>query len=212
VFGSGSAAHAGPSAEASRYLLWIDRVGQFLLCLSDQVTIGGPGREGNSADISLFANLSRKHATLERGREGYIIEAHGAVKVAGRSVDDRANLNNNYEIELGNSVKLKFRLPTALSASATLGFVSDHRPARSVDGVVLMDETCLLGPGPENHIRCPLWTESIVLYRKDGQFYCRSRCDLFVNGDIVRGAAALKSGDVVTGAELRFRLEAERAA
>ena len=38
------------------------------------------------ADLVLLANLSRKHATFVRADEGYVLEAHGACKVADRAV------------------------------------------------------------------------------------------------------------------------------
>ncbi len=195
-------------AEPAKFMLWIDGVGNYLVCLGKRLTIGGPGRDGNRADISLLAGLSTRHATLVRTREGYLLEAHGPARVAGRAVVERSNLSSGCEIQLGEGVRLAFRLPTALSATATLEFVSDHRPARSVDGVVLMEKSCLLGAGVENHIRCRDWEESVVLYRKEHEFWCKSRGDLFVGNQLARGGARLNPGDIVTGPELRFRLEA----
>ena len=113
-------------------MLWIDGVGAYLVCCSPQVTVGGPASGPGSADIELLANLSRLHATFVRSGEGYLLEAHSATKVAGRLVQGRTPLNDKYEIELGESVRLRFNLPTVLSATATIGFESDHRPSRSV--------------------------------------------------------------------------------
>jgi hypothetical protein len=191
-----------------RYMLWIDGVGAYLVCLAEEVTIGGPNGGGNGADISLLANLSRKHATIIRTREGYVFQPHAESKAAGRPVHDRAPLNSGYTIELAGCVKLQFRQPSVLSATAVLEFVSEHRPTHSVDAVVLMDETCLLGPGQENHVRCPDWSETVVLFHRNGQFHCKSRADLFVDGDILQEGTPLEAGAVVSGPDLRFRLEA----
>ena len=199
---------AGGQADPTRFTLWIDGVGAYLLCLGDRVTIGGPEHGTDSADVALLANLSRRHATLVRTREGYVLEAHSAVSVAGRAVYDRTRLNTNYEVQLGDCVRLRFRQPTVLSATAVLDFLSDHRPSRRVDGVILMDETCLLGPGGENHVRCLDWPDSVVLFRQGGEFRCKSRADIFVDGTLVRDGGAVTPGDVVTGPELRFRIEA----
>lgn len=199
---------AGGQTEPTRFTLWIDGVGAYLLCLGDSVTIGGPEHDADAADVALLANLSRRHATFLRRKEGYVLDAHSSVSVAGRPVYERTRLNTDYQIELGGCVRLRFRQPTVLSATATLDFLSDHRPSRSVDGIVLMDETCLLGPGGENHVQCPDWPESVVLFRKGAQFCCKSRADIFVAGSLVRDGAPIRPGDVVTGPELRFRLEA----
>ena len=199
---------AGGQAEPARFTLWIDGVGAYLLCLGERVTIGGPEHDADSADVALLANLSRRHATLVRTQEGYLLDAHSAVRVASRPVYERTRLNANYEIELGDCVRLRFRQPTVLSATAVLDFLSDHRPSRRIDGVILMDETCLLGPGGENHVQCPDWPESVVLFRRGGQFCCKSRADLFVDGTLIRDGTPITPGDVVTGPELRFRLEA----
>ncbi len=191
----------------SRYKIWIDGVGAYLVCLGSRVTIGGPRHDGNSADIPLMANLSRLHATFVRSGENYLLEAHAPAKVADRIVEGAAHLNNNYTLEFGGTVRLKFRVPSVLSATAVLDFVSDHRPSQSVDGVVLMDETCLLGAGRENHIRCPDWSESVLLYRKDGGFRCKSSSDLVIAGKVAGGDAAIEPGDIVTGLDVRFRIE-----
>lgn len=190
-----------------RFMLWVDGVGAFLVCLAEEVTIGGPNGGGNGADVSLLANLSRKHATVVRTGEGYVFQPHAESRLAGRPLHDRAPLNNDYMIELAGCVRLQFRQPTVLSATAVLEFVSEHRPTHSVDAVLLMDETCLLGPGTDNHVRCPDWTETVVLFHRDGRFHCKSRADLFVDGDILQETTPLEAGAVVSGPDLRFRLE-----
>ncbi len=198
---------SSPESRNKRFMLWIDGIGSFLVCLGERVTIGGPVQAGEAADVSLLANLSRKHAAVVRIGEGYLLEAYAPVRVAARNVDERSVLNDGYEIELGSSVRLRFRLPTVLSATATLSFLSDHRPTHSVDGVVLLDETCLLGPGNENHIRCLDWPETVLLYRRDGQFFCKSRGDLFVANRRLGENDPVVPGQVVTGNETCFRIE-----
>jgi FHA domain len=190
-----------------RFVVWIDQVGAFLLCLKPEITIGGPAAEGAPADLSLLANLSRRHATIVRSGERYVLVAHAPTFVAGRPVHDRVDLADGNEIRLGGSVRLLFRLPSVMSGSARLEFVSDHRPARAVDGVILMAETCQIGAGLENHIRCPEWPGAVVLYRRDGALWCRSRDPLFIDGTHVPDGGALKSGCLVSGNEVRFRLE-----
>jgi len=191
-----------------KFVIWIDQVGAFLLCLSETVTFGGPAAEGVAADVALLANLSRRHVTFVRSGERYLLVAHAPTQAGGRPVHDRVDLADGHEIALGSNVCFKFRLPSVMSGSARIEFVSDHRPARAADGVVLMDDTCLVGPGPENHIRCPGWPGSVLLFRREGRLWCKSRDELFIGGRHAPEGGELEPGVVVTGADLRFRLEA----
>jgi hypothetical protein len=190
-----------------KFVVWIDQVGAFLLSVKNEIVMGGPAAEGGAADVPLLANLSRRHATIIRSGERYLLVAHAPTHVAGRPVHDRADLADGYEITLGGSVRLAFRLPSVMSGTARIDFVSDHRPARCVDAVILMDDTCLVGPGAENHIPCRGWQNSLLLFRRDGKLWCKSRDALFVDGIHAPEGAELKSGSVVTGNDIRFRLE-----
>ncbi len=194
-------------AGTSKFLLWIDRVGVFLVCMTDQVTIGGPGIEGDLPDIGLMAPLSRKHATLIRSGESYVVQPHAAVHLGHKPLHDRAEIYDGNELRLGAGVRLRFRLPTVMSGSARLEFLSDHRPRQVVDGIVLMDDTCLLGPQDDHHIACPSFTAPVLLYRKQGEIWCKSRNELFVNGQFQPGGAAIPPGAIVEGSDMRFRLE-----
>ena len=191
-------------------MLWIDGVGGYLLCLGQQVLVGGPRTSGIAADVCLLANLSRHHATLRRDAHGYILEAHSEARVNGRIVENGTTLNDGARIELGNSVHLHFRLPTPLSGTATLEFASSHRPAQSVDSIVLLDETCLMGPATTNHIPCADWSETVVLFHKQGQFYCKSANGIFVDDKLVHEPVAVALGEIVSGHEFRFRIEAAK--
>ncbi|MBW3541742.1 MAG: hypothetical protein KY476_15860 [Planctomycetes bacterium] len=192
-----------------RFVLWIDGVGGYLVCTGRRVSFGGPAANdgAETADVPLLAGLSRRHASFVRTGEGWLIEAHGQAKVEGRPVHERTNLNDGYAIELGGSVRLRFRQPTVLSPTAAIEFESSHRPDRTVDAVILMDDLCLLGPGRENHIECPGWDRSAVVYRRGGGFFCRSEGELFIDGRQFSREAAFEPGQVVSGLDFRFRLE-----
>jgi hypothetical protein len=74
----------------------------------------------------------------------------------------------------------------------------------------LLDDTCLLGPQGENHIRCPRWPESVLLYRREDELWCKSRADLFIDGRHHPQGGRVQSGSIVSGMEFQFRLEAVR--
>ena len=73
----------------SQYLLWIDGVGGFLVCLSHRVTLGQANPE-SAVDIPLLADVSRHHATIQRDPEGCFLEArndwHNAPLAFGRDL------------------------------------------------------------------------------------------------------------------------------
>jgi hypothetical protein len=189
------------------FMLWIDGVGAWMACLNSEITIGGPTFDAQPADISLLANISRIHATVRRSGDSWSLEAHSNTQVGDRNVEEKTTLRRDTQIKLGNTVELGFRIPTALSTTAVLDFVSEHRPSQSVDGIVLVNDNCLLGPGKENHIVCPGWPDTLVLFRRDGKWHCKSRMNLAVNGDIVTDSHEVKAGSMITGDEIRLRIE-----
>jgi len=155
-----------------------------------------------------MANLARTHATIQRSGESYVLQAHAPVRVAGRAVHESVDLSDDQEVSLGETVRLKFRMPTVMSGSARIEFLSDHRPKHAVDGIVIMDETCLLGPYGDNHVYCPSWRETVLLYRKQGEVWCKARSDLFVDGQHIPGGGPVRAGATVEGQDIRFRWEA----
>jgi hypothetical protein len=205
---AGTTPDSAGGSNSRKYLLWVDGVGSYLVCLGREVTVGGPAFDEPGADVALLAMLSRRHATIVRDGEGYLVRAHAPLQVAGKVIHDKTNLADGYELQFGEDVRMRFRMPTALSTSARLEFLSDHRPTTRIDGVVLMDETCLLGPGDENHIVCRNWPGSVLLCRSDDALSCRSRLEIFVGTQRAGGGRPLADGDVVTGPDLRFRVEA----
>ncbi|EDL60582.1 FHA domain-containing protein [Gimesia maris] len=205
---------AAKSSAGVSYLLWIDGVGTYLVYLPETLKIGGPGETGVTgglasewADLSILANLSRHHASITRSGENYFLEAMAPVFCNQRAINDRVLLTDQAALRLNTDTVLTFRQPTALSASACLEFTSHHQPQQRLDGVVLMAETCLLGANSENHVVCPHWPGTVILYRQGNQVLCRSRLAIDVNGMSVSQGTVLTPGSLVTGPELRFRWE-----
>lgn len=192
---------------AGNYVLWIDQVGAYIICLGDCVTVGGPATGDAAADVPLLANLSRRHVTFLRSGERYVLHAHAPASVGSRPVHEKSDLSDGAELVLGASVRLKFRLPSVVSGSARIEFLSDHRPARAADGIVLMSDTCLLGPSSDNHIRCPQWPVSLLLFRREGQLWIKGRDDLFIDGRHSPEGGLLESGRLVSSSDVRFQIE-----
>lgn len=199
-------------------LLWIDGVGCWQLHLKDRLSIGGPGghsRTERSADLKLLADLSRLHASLARHGEAYVLAADSPASVAGRALAQPVVLRDGDVIGLGGAVRLKFRQPSPLSLTVRLDFDSPHRPARRIDGVLLLDQACVLGPADDCHVVCEDWQRRIIIFRRDGKLWCKlgaspgetSSEELYVNGCRAADSAPLKDGTIVTLGDARFRIE-----
>jgi hypothetical protein len=156
----------------SRFLLWVDAVGGYWVCLGDDVMLGQPDVPGR-VDVPILGDLSGRHARIRRDSEGYMIEALRDTKVNGHRVQPTALLSDGAKIQLGDTVRLLFRRPLALSATARLDFLSRHRTHPSSDAVLLMAEACVLGPKPTSHVVCRDWPCEVILYRQEGELFCR---------------------------------------
>lgn len=157
-----------------RLIAWIDEVGGFLICLGNEVTIGQP-TPSSDIDIPVRADLSRRHAAIRRDGESYILTPIHDAKVDGQPIVGPTLLRDGMLIELGDSLKLRFSKPHTLSASALLKIESKHRTEPAVDAIVLMSESCVLGPRTHSHICCPTWTSDVVLFRRGEGVQFRSK-------------------------------------
>jgi hypothetical protein len=201
--------------------LWIDGVGCWLVWLPESLTIGGPqplDRTQPVADLALLADLKRQHATIGRSGEQYHLTAMGPVALNGHAVAAGANGDTNAggirhdlkagdELTLGGDVRWQFTIPTPLSNTARLICTSGHRPTERIDGVILLEQFCQLGPQPDHHIVCPRAEAPLILFRKGGQLWCRSPQEWTLDGRSIAGSAALLAGAVAATETLSFRLE-----
>jgi len=167
--------------QTDKFMLWVDAVGGFWVCLGDTVVLGQPVPCG-SADVPILADISSRHARIRRDGEGYLIEAIREVRLDGRAVSQLGSLAHGSKIQLGEAVRLVFRRPHPLSATARLDFASHHRTQPSADAVLLMAEACILGPKPHCHVVCRDWPAEVILYRQADELYCRTAGALEIDG------------------------------
>jgi hypothetical protein len=194
-----------PDGLPLRFLLWIDGVGGYLVCLGGRLTFGQATPEAH-VDVPLIADVSRLHATLSRDSEGYVLEAVRSVQVNAQSVT-RSLLRNGDRVTIGPSCQFLFRQPVPVSTSARLDLVSGHRLPVGVDGVLLMADTLVLGPGAQAHVTIPDLKEPIILYRnKDGLGY-RHKGSLVVNGRKCPERGMLGARATVWGDDISFAVE-----
>ncbi len=190
---------------APRYLLWVDGVGGFLICMGNRLVLGQGGTESR-ADIPLVADIARLHATLTRDAEGTVIEALRDLRVNGRPVT-RSLLRPNDRLTLGATCQLQFRQPVPVSTTIRLDVTSGHRLPLALDGVLLMSETLLLGPGPQAHVLVPGLEQPVVLFRHKDGLGLRYAGKLTVDGQPHPERGLLGPRAVVVGDDISFALE-----
>ncbi|MDA1055436.1 MAG: FHA domain-containing protein [Planctomycetota bacterium] len=189
-----------------RFLLWVDGVGGYLVSLASEVVLG-QAAPGNRVDIPILADISRRHAKIRRDGEGYTIEPLHVLRLNGKAIQTKAILSDGDEIELGSGVRFRFRRPHALSASVRLDLISRHRTQPYADSILLMAESCVLGPRWQNHVVCPDWEADVVLYRQDDELYCRAMDAIEIDGELCDGRGRLNGNSHVAGSDFSMSLE-----
>jgi hypothetical protein len=189
-----------------RALLWVDAVGGFLVCLDDCVTIGQPAA-GEAIALPIRADLSRRHAIIRREGGVYVLEPLQQTLVDNRPVAGPTVLADKQLIQLGDNVRLRFTKPHALSATARITLESHHKTQPSADGVLLMADSCVLGPNRHCHVQCRGWQRDVVVYRQDDQVFCRADEPLSIDGVMADSSSEIQSGVRVEGENFSFAWE-----
>lgn len=189
-----------------RFWLWIDGVGGYLVCEAEAVTLGQPV-PGGAVDIPILGDISRRHAVIRRDGESYVIEPLRELCVGGKVVSRPSTLGHDVQIDLGGGVQLRFRRPHPYSMTARLDMLSPHRTHPSADGIVLLAEACVIGPGTNCHVQCREWSGDLVLYRQAGGLYCRRPGVWQVDGRAACDRAKLTRCSRVAGRDFSLTLE-----
>ena len=202
----------GDAKPADRFMLWIDAVGGYWVCLADELIIGQPAGSlypgsAGGADIPILADISSRHARIRRDGEGYLIDAIREVRVGGRPVESTELLADGSRIEIGWGVTLQLRRAHPLSLTARLDFLSRHRTQPPADAVLLLADSCVLGPNPHSHIVCRNWTREVILFRHDEKFYCHAAGRFEIDGVACRNRGQVQANSRVSGEGFSFSLE-----
>lgn len=192
--------------QPQRALLWVDAVGGFLVCLDDSITLGQPS-PGDSIALPVLADLSRRHAIIHRDAGAYVIEPLQRTRVDGRDITSPFVLSDGQLIQLGDNVRIRFSRPHALSATAKLTFESHHKTQPTADAVLLMADSCVLGPNRHCHVRCRDWQRDVIIYRQNNQVFCRADEPLSIDGVPATSKSEIQSGARVEGEDFSFAWE-----
>ena len=129
------------------------------------------------------------------------------IALIARSVAHTHTLADGQVMELGQGVQLRFRRPNALSTTARLEFASHHRTQPAADAVLLMSESCVLGPAASCHIVCRGWSQQLVIYRQDGELWLRASGKFTVDGRPYEGEARITRQSQIVGEGFSMSLE-----
>lgn len=189
-----------------KFLIWVDGVGGYLVCTGSKNALGQAIPETGVA-IPVRGNIDREHAAIERVDGCHVLTPIGNVLVDQRPISNPIVLSSGQVFQMGDMVAMKYRQPHPLSSSAVLEFESRHRTFPWSDAVVLAGDTIVMGPAPRNHIVCQKWAQEFILFRRNNQWYCKSKFDFAVDSVQQSAAMPLRGNSRVEGGEFSFSIE-----
>ncbi len=143
------------------------------MVVGDRVTLG----RGQNAS-PLLRSPSTRHCDVGvmadwPGRVGTIERRGGDYFWSQASTEASTLLTPGHPLPSTGSVTVDLRLPCPLSASSVMTVAAPHRFADHVDAVVLVDQTIVVGPGTDCHVRVRQATERLVLVHADGKWFVK---------------------------------------
>lgn len=196
----------GNETFGNKFLLWVDGVGGYLICNS-RVNSLGQAIDSARVDIGIQGDLRSHHANFERVDGGHLLEPIGNISIDGGQLDTKVVLKDGQTLFLEGGVKLGYSQTHALSKTARLDFISRHRSVPWADAVILPVTSIILGPNCSNHIYCPTWRENIILFERSGQWFCRSKQVMEVDGESVNTETAIELDSRIVGDDFSVTLE-----
>lgn len=184
---------------------WIDAVGGFLTFTQPRIQIGQAGGEG--VDLPILADLSANHAELLRGRTGLVLLPRGDCTVNGAKGTGFV-LKDKDRIRL-RKVELLYHQPLGFCSTARLEITSGHRLPIAMNGIVLLGETCVVGPRRDAHIPTT-WSECVFLTWYREQYWIRCQGPVTIDGVAYPGWGPLVPESQVRGSWGRFHWEPAR--
>ncbi|MFO0939560.1 MAG: hypothetical protein U0930_02215 [Pirellulales bacterium] len=187
-----------------RQTLWIDGVGGYLMLDRDDILVG---QAGGLVDIGIVGDISRQAAVIRRRQSDYFVEPLQYTRVDDREISEASLLTSDCLLQFGSRVKTRLVKPHPLSSTARLEMVSLHRFQPRVDGVLLLADSCILGPTVSSHVRCPQWSQDLLMFRQGSQWFFRTVSEIEVDGKMRTGQVAIESGMRVRGSDFSLSIE-----
>ncbi len=197
------------NAVTRRRILWVDGVGGYLLADRDEVTLG-QAVAGSSADIGIVGDIRRRAGVIRRSGADYLLQPLQATQLNGQAIDRAQLLRHNDLIQFGERVRFRFTQPHPLSATARLELVGLGKFQPHVDAVLLMADSCLIGPQANCHVYCPQWDPAsapLTLVRRSQDWFFNAVQELLVHGVPQRGLIAAAPGLRLCGSDFSLSIE-----
>jgi hypothetical protein len=202
------------TASPKHAVMWIDGIGGFLLWDKPELVLGQAFAD-NHADVGITGDLSRRAAVIRRMGSDYLLQPLQAARLNGQPIDRPQLLRDGSLIELGNTVKLTFRKPNALSGTARLEMASIHRWKPNVDAILLLADCCMIGPRAGSHVPCSDWRNEVLLVHKPSNhastpysnWQLRIAEEVQVNGQKMRGQFAIGPETHIRGEDFSLSFE-----
>jgi hypothetical protein len=186
--------------------LWIDGVGAFLLCDATEVVLG-QAHPSSDVDIMVAGDISRRAIVFRRSGDEHLLQPLQPTKINGITIDRATLLKDRDLIQIGDRVQLGYYRPSPLSGTARLELVSRHRWHQSIDGVLLLGDSCVLGPSATSHILCPYWSKEVLLFRHRQQWMCRTGQPLEIDGKSSESPIVVEPGKRILGQDFSMTLD-----
>jgi hypothetical protein len=158
-------------------ILWIDGVGSYAMCDSDEVSIG-QAFPGNDVDLAIRGDLSQRACIIGRKGEDHLVQAYQSMTLDGQPLERPAILRSGCILRIADRIELLYTRPTVLSGTARLELVSKHRWQPVLTAAILLGDSCIIGPTPDAHVVClpPRgidWAGRFVWFRQADGWICK---------------------------------------
>jgi hypothetical protein len=159
--------------------IWLDGVGCRLLWFRDVLPIGrkeSTARDRQAGDYRLCFEEVQDREPIHWGRTGSVewIDADRDCRLNEEQRPGRTPLHGPTGIQLAPELFLEWNRPSPLSPSSVLQF-RNRRSLDHVEGVVLFQQSCLLGPAESCHIAAELWECVWLLFAQAQGLWIRPR-------------------------------------
>lgn len=192
--------------DVDSFLLWVDGVGGYLVCTDRVNTLGQSVPQANIA-IPIQGDLRRRHARFETVGGHHLIQPLGPVAIDGESIASPVEVKHKQTIALGGGVQLKYTQPHPLSKTARLDIVSRHRTCPWSDAILLASQSIILGPNRANHVYCSTWRFDLILFERNGKWFCRTQEPFEIDDQEVDKEGEISFDSRIVGEDFSLTLE-----
>lgn len=163
-----------------RLIMHVDGAGSFFIVRKESVTVG-PSGVSEDIDIGLLTDRNSPALRIEREQGDYLLSCDQRIPINDTPVNQKL-LADNDRVVLSPRCRLKFNLPNPASSSALLDLRGARLPNVDARKVILMDKEIVMSDDSKGHIRIPGLQRAVLLFERNGCFYCQNATDISIDG------------------------------